>query len=234
MFGTFPPERVVVDACGAVQIAVAKRRQTLSEARSWGHAVLLVGILAVATACGSGGKSSTPSATSTSAVPSSSAATAPPPAPAGSAPLGDYTYLLIQASDIGPDVTTIGPPTQNPGDTAGAAQNFGNPDRTRTISDIIFVSIDPTVALQSESDRLTAIPKYVTGVPKPLEIGTNGWIGVGKSPDKSKAVTYLVFTEGKATVTLEFDSAPDDPVPQELVLDVAGKQDGAIRSRLLF
>ncbi|MGH3968807.1 MAG: hypothetical protein ACRDTV_11975 [Mycobacterium sp.] len=205
----------------------------MSEARIWGHTVLLVGILSVATACGSGGKSSPTSATSTSAAPSSSAATTPSAA-AGSAPLGDYTYLLIQASDIGPDVTTIGPPTQNPGDTAGAGQNFGNPDRTRTISDIIFVSIDPTMALQSESDRLTAIPKYVTGVPKPLEIGTNGWIGVGKSPDKSKAVTYVVFTEGKATVTLEFDSGPDDPVPQELVLDVAGKQDGAIRSRLLF
>lgn len=207
----------------------------MNAARTIGIAVALTGVLTAATACGSSGKSATSSTNpSSNAASSSSAATTPTTTPAGSAPLGDYTYLLIQPSDIGADVTAIGPPTQNPGDMAGAGQNFGNPDRTRTIADFIYVSIDPPLALQSEIDRLNAFPKFVTNAPKPLEIGTNGWISVGKSPDKSKAVTYLVFTEGKAIVTLEFDSAPDDPAPQELVLDVAGKQDGAVRNRLLF
>jgi hypothetical protein len=201
----------------------------MNAARAIGAAVALTGVLTAATACGSGGKSSPSSNAS-----SSSAATAPMTTAAGSAPLGDYTYLLIEAGDIGHNFTTIGPPTQNPGDNAGAGQNFGNPDRTRTIADNIFVSIDPTVALQSESDHLSSFPKYVTTPPQPFDIGTNGWLGVGKSPDKSKAVTYLVFTEGKATVTMEFDSALDDPVEQELVLDVARKQDGAVKSRLLF
>lgn len=209
----------------------------MNAARSFGIAVALTGVLTAATACGNSEKSSSAkvsSSGSTSTGSAGSAAAGPSTTQPGSAALGDYTYLLIQASDIGHDFTAIGPPTQNSGDTAGAGQNFGNPDRTRTISDNIYVSIDPTVALQSESDRLSAFPKYVTSPPQPFEIGTNGWIGVGKSPDKSKAVTYLVFSEGKATVTMEFDSAPDDPVPQELVLDVARKQDGAVKSRLLF
>lgn len=205
----------------------------MNAARTIGVAVALTGVLTAATACGSRGKSS-PSSNASSGAPSSSAAAFPSTTAAGSAPLGDYTYLLIEAGDIGHNFATIGPPTQNPGDSAGAGQNFGNPDRTRTIADNIFVSIDPTVALQSESDHLSSFPKHVTSPPQPFDIGTNGWLGVGKSLDKSKAVTYLVFTEGKATVTMQFDSALDDPVEQELVLDVARKQDGAVKSRLLF
>ncbi|SPM36445.1 hypothetical protein VC42_02935 [Mycobacterium rhizamassiliense] len=199
-------------------------------ARTFGIAVALTGALTAVTACGSGEKPS-PSSTKSSGSP---AATTPSTTPAGSAALGDYTYLLIQASDVGHNFTAVGPPTQDPGGGAGAGQNFGSPDHTRTISDTIYVSIDPTVALQSESDRLSAFPKYVATPPEPFEIGTNGWMGVGKSPDKSKAVTYLVFAEGRAVVAMEFDSALDDPVMQEFVLDVARKQDGAVKSRLLF
>ncbi|BAX93058.1 hypothetical protein [Mycobacterium shigaense] len=206
----------------------------MSVARSRGLTMLLGGVLSVATACGSGGNSGPASTSSSPAAQSSSVAATPTTTAAGSAPLGDYTYLLIQASDVGPDFTPVGAPVQNPGDAAGAGQSFGNPNRTRTVNDTVFVSIDPTVALQSESDYLAAFPKYVASAPQPLEIGSNGWIGVGKSPDKSKAVTYLVFAEGKAVVTIEFDSATDDPVPQDLVLDVARKQDGAVKSRLLI
>jgi hypothetical protein len=54
----------------------------------------------------------------------------------------------------------------------------------------------------------------------------------GTSPDKSKAVTVLLFTEGKAFVTLEFDSAPNDPVPPDFVQTVAAQQDAAIKKNL--
>jgi len=54
----------------------------------------------------------------------------------------------------------------------------------------------------------------------------------GPSPDKSKAVTVLLFTEGKAFTTVEFDSAPDDPVPPEIVTDIGQKQDDAIKNGL--
>jgi len=42
----------------------------------------------------------------------------------------------------------------------------------------------------------------------------------------------LLFTEGNAFTTLQFDSLPEDPVPAEFVLDVAGKQDAKIKAGL--
>ena len=54
----------------------------------------------------------------------------------------------------------------------------------------------------------------------------------GSSPDGSKAVTVLLFTESKAFVTLEFDSKPGDPVPPEFVTDVGQKQDAALKAGL--
>ena len=54
----------------------------------------------------------------------------------------------------------------------------------------------------------------------------------GTSPDKSKAVTVLLYTEGKAFVTLEFDGPTDSLPPQDFVNDVAQKQDAAIKKGL--
>jgi hypothetical protein len=42
----------------------------------------------------------------------------------------------------------------------------------------------------------------------------------------------LLFTEGRVFVTLEFDGAPDDPVPPDGVIDVGGKQDAAVKNGL--
>ena len=54
----------------------------------------------------------------------------------------------------------------------------------------------------------------------------------GTALEGSKAVTVLLFTEGTAFVNLEFDSAPNDPVPPQFVTDVAQKQDTAIKNGL--
>ena len=54
----------------------------------------------------------------------------------------------------------------------------------------------------------------------------------GTSPDKSKSVTVLLFTEGKAFVTLEFDGAPGDVVPGDYALGVAQQQDGVVKNKL--
>jgi hypothetical protein len=45
-------------------------------------------------------------------------------------------------------------------------------------------------------------------------------------------MTVLVFTEGKALVTLEFDSAPNDPIDPVVALDIGRKQDAAIKHGL--
>ena len=63
-------------------------------------------------------------------------------------------------------------------------------------------------------------------------LGTGGTTIAGTSPDGAKAVTILLFTEGRSIVTLEFDSAANDPVPPDFVTDVGQKQDSAIKSGL--
>jgi hypothetical protein len=56
--------------------------------------------------------------------------------------------------------------------------------------------------------------------------------GSTPAPDNSKAVTALMFTEGTAFTTIEFDSAPDGPVPPDVVTDIGQKQDDAIKKVL--
>jgi hypothetical protein len=41
-----------------------------------------------------------------------------------------------------------------------------------------------------------------------------------------------MFTEGKVFTVLEFESAPNDPLQPDFVLDLAKKQDAAIKSGL--
>jgi hypothetical protein len=203
--------------------------------RIFGVGMAFTAALTVATACGSK-ESSSPSsssskATSSSTASSTSAASTTSSAPpSGVAKLGDYTYLLLQAS--GSDATPTGPPTQNPGGVAGAAVTFGNSDRSRTIDDLVVIFTDPTVAAQQAKERAQSFGKYVTTAPQPFEVGTNGLIAVGLSPDNSKAVTYVTFAEGRVGVDLEFDSAPNDPAPQDVVLEVARKQDAIVKDRL--
>ena len=109
---------------------------------------------------------------------------------------------------------------------------FGNSDRSRTIDDLVVIFTDATVAAQQAKDRAQSFPKYVTAAPQPFDVGTNGLIAVGLSPDSSKAVTYVTFAAGRVGVDLEFDSAPNDPAPQDVVLDIARKQDALVKSKM--
>jgi hypothetical protein len=210
----------------------------MAVARILGVGVALTAALTAATACSFTEKSSTSSSSSKassspSTTSSSSAASTTSSAPtSGVAPLGDYTYLLLQTSDFDPPATTAGPPMQNPGGVAGAAVSFGNSDRSRTIDDLVVVFTDPTVAAQQAQDHAQSFSKYVTGAPQAFEVGTNGLIAVGQSPDNSKAVTYVTFAEGRVGVDLEFDSAPNDPVPPDVVLEIARKQDAIVKNKL--
>jgi hypothetical protein len=51
----------------------------------------------------------------------------------------------------------------------------------------------------------------------------------GPSPDGTKGVTVLLFTEGKAVAELEFDGPPNALAPPDFVPDVGQKQDAAIK-----
>jgi hypothetical protein len=177
-----------------------------------------------ASTAASSGSASSSAATSTGAASSSTAAAS-----------ADYSTLLIKASDITApgDTFTAQPPTLNPNGKDGVATVFANQNDTREIGDTILVLPDASGANTALDGSIGALGSAVTGgTPQSAQVGSSSTVVSGMSPDGTKSVTLLLFTEGKAFVTLEFDGAPNDPVPPEGVTDVGQKQDAAIKNGL--
>jgi len=142
--------------------------------------------------------------------------------------------LLIKPSDIGPDATTDGPPIANPGGVTGVGQTFRNPDGKRTIVDTIAVYTDPAAAAPMIPAMKDELNKKITGAPQPIDIGSNGFMvaGVAADPSKQMEISEVVFTEGRAVVDLEFDCSLGNPTPTDVVVDLARKQDAAVKNGL--
>ncbi len=182
-------------------------------------------------------------ATSTASK-SSSLSTTGPGSGAASGSQGasaDYSALLIKAGDItqpadfftGKPETgfTAGSPTINPSGKPGVAAVFNSQDGSRQIGDTILVLADESAAKSALSAAAAGFGSAVTfPTPQSSTVGVGGTLVSGTSPDGSKVVTILLFTEGKAFTTLEFDGAPDDPVAVEFVEEVGQKQDAAIKT----
>ena len=190
----------------------------------------LAGILAMGVAgCGSE-KTTSPPSTSTSssaATPSSSSAAAQP---------GDYSGLLIKPTDIvvPNDSFTLMQtlPIPNP---AGVEGVFMNPAGSRKIDDTIYVYPDAAQAgraLDGMTPSVSDPQMGVKGPLTPLDVGSRGSMVVGPAADGSKSVGMAMFTEGKAFVVLEFNSPSTDPVPADVIVDLARKQDAAIKAGL--
>ena len=188
--------------------------------------------LAVATAGCS--KDAAPPAASKSATSSASASASTSATTSAPAQPVDYTGLLIKATDlVAPEEFIATPPVQDPDGKPGIATSFGNADRSHVVGDTILVLPDPAAATAAlEAAKATLGTTVVGGTPAPIEIGTGGISASGSSPDKSKSVTVVLFTEGKAFVTLEFDGPPGADPPPDFILDVGQKQAAAIKNGL--
>jgi len=175
-------------------------------------------------------KSSTASSGSASA---SSAAISSGPSPSAGAP-GDYSSLLIKPADVGPNATADGPPTQNPGGIVGVGQVFKNPDGKRTIVDTVAVFPDAATADQTAANMRDVVGKKVSGQQQPIDIGSDGFmvIGQGTDPANPMEISEAVFVEGRAMVDLESDCVIGNPTPADVLLDLARKQDAAIKAGL--
>lgn len=191
-----------------------------------------------ASVAGCGGKSAPPKTTSSSAgtatSASSSAPASSPSAPSASGQASPYVALLIQASDIDAPIPFTGtPPVSNPNGKPGAATTFSTDDGSRVIKDTIQVLADPgaaTDALNTAKGAQADVIKNPTT--QPSSVGTGGTTLLGNSPDGSKGVTLLLFTEGRAFVSLEFDGPRDMLAPPDFVTDVGQKQDAAVKKGL--
>jgi hypothetical protein len=199
---------------------------------------LVVG--AAVTGCGSD-KSPSPSSSTKSSTSTSSAApsSAPPTSSSAAAQPSDYSNLLIKATDIVvPGDSFNGPKTRQLTDPAPGIEGvFTNQAGARTVIDSLLVYPDPGAA---DKDRDSLTKSYVDpqngaikgGTPAPADVGVGGTIISGPSADGTKAKTSVIFGEGKVVALVEFESAPNDAVPPEVALDVARKQDAAIKAGL--
>lgn len=168
------------------------------------------------------------SATSTTSGPGSAPASPPPAQPS------QYANLLIQASDINAPVPfTAAPPTGNPNGQPGVATTFKDDDGSHAIKVTIQVYDDPDAA----TNALNAAKGQQGGAVKdpttqPSNIGSGGTMLMGNNPDRTKGVVILLFTEGRAFATLQFDGPVDTLAPPDFVNDVGQKQDAAIKKGL--
>jgi hypothetical protein len=186
------------------------------------------------TVAGCGGNPKPAPSTSGSPASSTSKSGAAPSSSAAAAPAVDYTGWLIQATDIEAPVPFTGtPPINNPNGQAGAAATFNTEDKSHVINDTIAVLADAGAA----TNALNAAKTSQNGAIKhpstqAVKIGTDGTVVSGNSPDGAKGIAVLLFTEGKAFVTLEFDGPPDTLPPPDFINDVGGKQDAAVKKGL--
>ncbi|WP_319434882.1 hypothetical protein [Mycobacterium sp. RTGN5] len=195
-----------------------------------GVAVAAAVALAIA-GCG-GSDQSSPSTKESVISPAMTSAAASPSAASPTGADADYSSLLIKPGDIGPDFTADGPPTPNPGGTTGTGQTYKNADGSRVVVVTIAAFPDAAAAAATIQPMKDAITDKVDGQQKPVDIGANGFMVEGPAKKKSMEISEVVFTQGRALVDLEYDSAPGNPAPSDAVLDVARKQAAAVAAGL--
>jgi hypothetical protein len=180
--------------------------------------VVAVTTLASAVGCSSHSNSSAPASGSTT-----------PTHPA----ISDYTTLLIKASDIkAPDAFTAGPATKDPNGQTGATVTFTDADHSHSIVDTIKILLDPAAAA-NELDSAKAMQREsLLSKAMSIDVGVDGATVSGLSEDHSKGITMLLFTEGKALVTLEFDGPSFALAPHDFITEVGQKQDELIKKAL--
>ncbi len=171
--------------------------------------------------------SKAPSNSSSPSPSTSSAATS-------AAPASKYSNLLANPNNVW-DTTaySAAAPTQNPNGQNGIQDVYTHRDKTRQITDTILVLADPAAATASLQQSQTGLgSRVVNAKTEPAPVGTAGTIVSGSSPDGSKAVSVLLFTEGKTATTVEFDGAPKDPAPTDAIVEFGQQQDNAIKKGL--
>ncbi len=191
-------------------------------------ATLAVLVTLTATACGS--TELTPAARFGSPPPSTSSAPIVPTSQEEQAV--DFSRLLITAGELSDteDTFAVRSESENPNGLPGASALFVNTDDTRAIANTFVVYPNAETASATLRQAAATINTMVNGgTPSPSPVGTDGTVISGTSPDGTKAVTLLLFTQGPALVRLEFDSAPGDVTTDQFVTAIGKMQQIALR-----
>jgi hypothetical protein len=179
--------------------------------------------------------SSAASASATASVAASSQASASSASPAA-AP--NYATLMMPAASI--PLSPAGPftgdgPKVDPSPPPDVSETFTTADKTAAIVSQVIIGKNAADAATALDIAKQKMGDTVSGAQAPMpSVSPDATVVAGTSPDGSKAVTMLVFTEQNTTVQLIFLSAPGDPnpVPTEYVETVATLQSDTIKHAL--
>jgi hypothetical protein len=148
----------------------------------------------------------------------------------------DYTNLVVPVADISavsPEPFSVAKPPSPTVGSPGAQASFTNSTGARVINLNVFVLPDAPAAVNAMNATLGSVGGVVVGGdPQPISVGDGGTLIAGIAPDNSKTVTVVAFTEGKASVTLQFEGPPDDAVPVDFATAVAQAQADTIKKNL--
>lgn len=175
---------------------------------------------------GSSAQSSAPTLPTVPFAPSTTSTT-----PASQEP-ADYQSLLLTAADLSDAEDTFSERSKEsqPNGSPGATAFFVNAKDDRAIADTFMVYPDAATATATLKQAAGTIPTLVTGgSPKPLAVGTDGVTVSGTNPQNDQAVTLVFFTEGRALVRLEFQSATGDATTDQFVTTIGKLQQVALR-----
>jgi hypothetical protein len=141
---------------------------------------------------------------------------------------GDFSALPVDPNLITDSLAyNAAPLVFNPNGQPGVEAVYTHRDGSRRITSTILVLPDAQAATAALPAGLAG--KVANGKSEPAAVGSAGTMVSGMSPDGSQSVTVLSFAEGNTATTIEFDGAPKDPAPADLVLELGRKQDTAIR-----
>jgi hypothetical protein len=144
---------------------------------------------------------------------------------------GDFSALPVDPNLITDSLAyNAAPLVFNPNGQPGVEAVYTHRDGSRKITSTILVLPDAGAATAAlDAQRAALAGEVANGKTQPAEVGSAAAMVSGTSPDGSRSVTVLSFTEGNAATTIEFAGAPNDPAPADLVLELGRKQDTAIR-----
>jgi hypothetical protein len=140
----------------------------------------------------------------------------------------DYSSLPVDPNVLTDSLAyTAAPLDINPDGQQGVTAEYNHREGgTRQITTTILFLPDPAAATASLNGAAAEVANQRS---QPAAVGTGGTIVTGTSPDGTESVTVLTFTEGNAATTIEFDGPPNDPVPQDMALELGQRQATAIR-----
>lgn len=146
----------------------------------------------------------------------------------------DYGTLPVNPNEVTDSTAYIAAaPVRNPQGQPGVEAVYTHRDGSREITNTILVLADPAAATAAMDSARGEWAGQVAGLTaQPAPVGAGATIVSGTSPDGSKSLAVLTFTEGSAFTTIEFEGPTNDPVPIDLVTEYGQRQATVIRDTL--